>query len=118
MLAVIQHLYLGRRPSQAEMAMNGSILNRLHTARHYSWEELRKVVEGLGLLKQRGKLLPTVSPVDTVSLRWVYDSGQMLNQVQVCLDAYYAAPAKPVAKRGGEMSGIGDVLSNLTTRIG
>lgn len=111
---VINRLYFGKRPSDAELAMNGSILNRLNSGRNYPWEQLQQVVEGLAILRDQGKLMPTVKPTEPVSLRWVYDSGQMLNQVQVCLDAFYSAPAKPVPKRGGTVTGIADVLSSLS----
>ena len=109
--AVLERLYFGRRPPEADMVMNGSILNRLVNGRGYSWEEMQKMVEGLALLRDRGALEPTVKRTDVVSLRWVYDSGQMINQVTRCLDAYYSEVAKPTPKRGGAAALIQDLLS-------
>jgi hypothetical protein len=90
----------GRRPPGGDMAMNGSILNRLTHGRGYSWAEMGVMVEGLAILRDQGKLEPTVKRTEPVSLRWVYDSGQMINQVTRCLDAYYSEVAKPGAEAG------------------
>lgn len=110
---VAKHLYFGRRPPAGDMAMNGSILNRLNASRGYSWEDLGKMVEGLAVLRERGDLLPTVGRTQPVSLRWVYDSGMIVNQVTRCLDAYAAAgPAPVAAKRGGKAQGIGGLVGD------
>ncbi len=103
---VIKRLYFGRRPPNGDMAMNGSILARLN-AKGRTWEELGKMVEGLALLRDKGELKPTVQPKEPVSLRWVYDGGMMVNQVNRCLDAFYnpwykSQPAPEVTKRGGK----------------
>ena len=127
---VIQRLYFGRRPPNADLVMNGSILNRLVNGRGYTWEEMHKMVEGLALLRDRGALEPTVKRTQPVSLKWVYDSGQMINQVTRCLDAYYShlvscAPKSSgsdsrTQRRGGPAALIQDLLSTsppLSSRL-
>lgn len=98
---VVSRLYFGRRPTPAEMASNASILKRL-AARGQSWERLARVVEGLALRRDRGEL-GKIGRMEPVSLRWLLDKDQTLNQVAVCEDAYYRLMPK---KTGGLMRDI------------
>lgn len=89
---VVKRLYFGRRPSEPEVASNASILKRL-AAKGVPWDRLARAVEGLALRRDRGEL-GKVARTDPVSLRWLVDKDQTLNQVAVCEDAYYRLQPK------------------------
>lgn len=108
---VIKRLYLGRRPSQKDLRTNGSILSRLHKKGH-SWETLAKVVEGLASRRDRGEL-KSVASNEPVSLRWVNDKDQLLNQVAVCQDAAYKDTVVKKGPRKDGVSSIEDVLAQI-----
>jgi hypothetical protein len=109
---VIQRLYFGRRPDKKALATNGSILKRLHDTRGYDWPACARIVEGLALLRDQGKLEPTISRNKPVDLRWVWDKDQVLNQAETCQDAFYAAQKAlggPI--KGGKPTSIMDILN-------
>lgn len=111
---VIKRLYFGRRPSPKDMATNGSILKRLHTTRGYDWPACARIVEGLALMRDQGKLEPTISRNKPVDLRWVWDKDQTLNQAETCQDAYYAGQPKAAAPtKGGKPTGIASLLGKV-----
>ena len=89
---VVKRLYFGRRPSEPEMASNASVLKRLAT-KGVPWDRLARAVEGLALRRDRGEL-GKIERTDPVSLRWLVDKNQTLNQVAVCEDAYYRLQPK------------------------
>lgn len=91
---VVAKLYFGWRPSQTEMLKNASVLKRLR--KRYDWDTLAQVVEGLGLRRDRGEL-GKIRPTDPVSLLWLVDKSQTVNQVALCQDAYYRLQ-KPTTK--------------------
>ena len=103
---VVKRLYFGRRPSQSEMAQNGSVLKRLHRYGH-SWDSLAKVVEGLARRRDRGEL-GTIGSTDPVSLLWLVDKGHIVNQVTASLDAYYRL--EPATRKG--IQTLRDIMAN------
>lgn len=107
---VIQRLYFGKRPPSSEMATNGSILKKLN--KKHTWATLALVVEGLALRRDRGEL-KSVGRHEPVSLRWLNDKDQMLNQVPVCQDAVYKAWSPASDKRGGAAISITDILKKV-----
>jgi hypothetical protein len=108
---VIERLYFGKRPNPKDLAANGSILRQWH-AKGYDWPTLARVVEGLAIRRDQGELR-SVDRNEPVSLRWIQDKDQLLNQAAVCLDAVHRQ-VKPVEeKRGGAITGIGDLLNRL-----
>jgi hypothetical protein len=114
---VIRRLYFGKRPSQKDLATNGSILKRLNTTRGYDWEACARIVEGLALLRDQGKLEPTIPRTKPVDLRWVWDKDRTLNQAETCQDAYYASRPKsePARTKGGAVTSITDILLKART---
>jgi hypothetical protein len=111
---VIARLYFGKRPSKKDLATNGSILKRLHTTRGYDWPACARIVEGLALLRDQGKLEPLIQRTKPVDLRWVWDKDQVLNQAETCQDAFYAAqkaPGGPI--KGGTPTSIMDILNKV-----
>ena len=115
MQLVIDRLYFGSRPSPSLMQMNGSILKRLN--RKHSWDDLAQVVEGLALRRDRGELTG-VPPKAPVSLKWVIDKDQRLNQVPVCQDAVYRQPASAAPRQTGHAALLRDLLSAYTPEEG
>jgi hypothetical protein len=69
------------------------------------------MVEGLAIRRDRGEL--GIRHTDPVSLRWVIDRAQILNQVTVCLDASYKEPPKPVDKKRGGVISMSSILSQF-----
>jgi hypothetical protein len=106
---VIKRLYFGKATRQ-EIGMNGRILRDLHRQGH-SWEVLSWVVEGLAIRRDRGDL--GVRRTDPVSLRWVIDKDQLLNQLSVCLDASYQEPPKPKDEKRGGVTTMSSILSQF-----
>jgi hypothetical protein len=108
---VIRRLYFGNRPDQRTMAKEGSILRRWNE-RGFDWEHLALVVEGLAIRRDRGEL-KSIRPDRPVSLRWVNDKDQTLNQMAVCLDAVYREAKPKVEKVKGSMADISSILSQF-----
>lgn len=107
---VIDRLYRGTSPDRKTIALNGRILNWL-VKRGYDWEACARIVEGLALRRDRGKLLPTVQTNEPVSLCWVWAKAMDINQVALCEDAFYASQPKPaVPIKGGKPTSIMDIL--------
>lgn len=108
---VIEKLYFGKRPGAEALARNGSILKRLH-AKGHSWDRLARVVEGLGLRRDRGELKPTIRKHQVVDLRWVWAKDMDLNQLALCEDAFYKdAPTK--GKKDGAPQSMADLLAKF-----
>lgn len=105
---VIARLYFGTSPDKKTLAINGRVLKWLHS-RGRDWDSVGRVVEGLALRRDCGEL-GTVGRTDPVSLLWLWDKDQAINQASVCEDAYYQTPQTPVI-RGGAMTGIASLLS-------
>jgi hypothetical protein len=105
---VIRRLYFGKA-TRAAIGMNGRILRAVYD-RGFSWEAVARVVEGLAIRRDRGELYG-VRPCDPVSLRWVIDKSQPLDQVAVCLDAFYREIPKPVEKKLAGMNTMSSLLS-------
>jgi hypothetical protein len=103
---VIRRLYFGKATRQ-EIGMNGRILRDLNT--RYDWETLAQMVEGLAIRRDRGEL--GIRCTDPVSLRWVIDRDQLLNQVTVCLDATYRELPKPKDEKRGGIVNMSSILS-------
>lgn len=108
---VVERLYFGNRPSRQEMTTNGSILKAFH-AKGHSFDRLAHAIDGLAERRDRGEL-GNVGTRQAVSLKWLNDKDQILNQIAVSEDVYYrSGPDPPEGKRGG-VSGIGAVLTSM-----
>jgi hypothetical protein len=105
---VIRRLYFGKATRQ-EIGMNGRILRDLN--KKYDWETLARMVEGLAIRRDRGEL--GIRCTDLVSLRWVIDRDQILNQAALCLDATYKEPPKPVDTKRGGITTMSSILSQF-----
>ncbi|MGH7510644.1 MAG: hypothetical protein ACREMZ_14390 [Gemmatimonadales bacterium] len=105
---VVEKLYFGHRPPRDQMAVNASVLKKLHGDGRRSWDYLARVVEGLALRRDRGEL-KSVKPTDPISCKWLSDKDQDLNQLAVSEDALYRIGPDPPPghRRGVAMARIG-----------
>jgi uncharacterized protein YdaU (DUF1376 family) len=98
MRLVVDRLYLGHRPSERDMAQNGSIL-KLYGNRH-GYDRMARVIEGLALRRDRGELYGVRSN-QVVSLKWIHTSKIDINQLAVSEDALYQGSARHGKARVG-----------------
>lgn len=108
---VVQRLYLGKRPPEGVIATNASILTALNRSGH-SWDYLARVVEGLARRRDSGELR-SVGRDQPVSLKWINDRDNPINQLAVSEDAFYRSEPEAPRKR----TGVTDIQS-IVGRIG
>lgn len=114
MRLVVERLYFGRRPSERDMATNGSILRNLASAHGY--DRMARIIEGLAQRRDKGELYG-VGAKEAVSLKWLNSNKMTLNQLAVSEDALYQGGA-PKRKGKGGMAGMESLTDSVIANIG